>query len=178
MKYEQFLADVGKTRDEVKGMGRTLSRVKSVLSAAHDLVGKNERLEKENAELRDELDDWKGNAEGFQPDAYMKLPLHADGRAGIRRDESGNPASAVALERGTMAAQMREASKRGIEAMKKRRGYPGRPVEVDGRRYESQAEAATAEGFPRQALASLRSRSGAKAGDAVPYRGHEVRWLA
>lgn len=79
MKYEQFLADVGKTRDEVEGMGRTLSRVKSVLSAAHDLVGKNERLEKENAELRDELDDWKGNAEGFQPDSYMKLPLDADG---------------------------------------------------------------------------------------------------
>ena len=77
-----------------------------------------------------------------------------------------------------MAAQMREANKRGIEAMKKRRGYPGRPVEVDGRRYESQAEAATAEGFPRQALASLRSRCGAKVGEAVAYRGHEVRWLA
>ena len=26
-----------------------------------------------------ELDDWKGNAEGFQPDAYMKLPVDADG---------------------------------------------------------------------------------------------------
>ena len=32
-----------------------------------------------NAELMAELDDWKGNAEGFQPDAYMKLPLDADG---------------------------------------------------------------------------------------------------
>ena len=39
----------------------------------------NERLEKENAELKAELADWKGNAEGFQPDAYMKLPLDADG---------------------------------------------------------------------------------------------------
>lgn len=29
MKYEQFLADVGKTRDGVEGMGRTLSRVTS-----------------------------------------------------------------------------------------------------------------------------------------------------
>ena len=113
-----------------------------------------------------------------EPSPTKCAPLHADGRAGVRRDESGNPASAVALERGTMAAQMREASKRGIEAMKKRRGYPGRPVEVDGRRYESQAEAATAEGFPRQALASLRSRSGAKVGETVAYRGHEVRWLA
>ena len=113
-----------------------------------------------------------------KPSPTKCAPLHADGRAGIRRDERGNPASAVALERGTMAAQMRVASKRGIAAMKKRRGNPGKPVEVDGRRYESQAEAATAEGFPRQALASLRSRSGAKVGEAVQYRGHEVRWLA
>lgn len=37
------------------------------------------RLKKENAELKAELADWKGNAEGFQPDAYMKLPLDADG---------------------------------------------------------------------------------------------------
>lgn len=96
MKYEQFLADVGKTCDGVEGMGRTLSRVKSVLSAAHDLVGKNERLEKENAELRDELDDWKGNAEGFQPDAYMKLPVDADGiaiRPGDKIYFSGDPES-------------------------------------------------------------------------------------
>lgn len=39
----------------------------------------NERLKKENDELKAELADWKGNAEGFQPDAYMKLPLDADG---------------------------------------------------------------------------------------------------
>ena len=38
-----------------------------------------ERLKKENAELKAELADWKGNAEGFQPDAYMKLPVDADG---------------------------------------------------------------------------------------------------
>lgn len=38
-----------------------------------------ERLKKENAELKADLADWKGNAEGFQPDAYMKLPLDADG---------------------------------------------------------------------------------------------------
>lgn len=86
MKYEQFLADVGKTRDEVEGMGRTLLRIKSVLSAAHDLVGKNERLEKENRELKSENarlkaepGDWKGDAEGFESDAYMKLPLDAYG---------------------------------------------------------------------------------------------------
>lgn len=43
-------------------------------------MAEKERLKKENAELmKAELADWKGNAEGFQPDAYMKLPLDADG---------------------------------------------------------------------------------------------------
>lgn len=47
---------------------------------------KNERMDRERAELKQEnaalkaeLDDWKGNAEGFEPDAYMRLPLDADG---------------------------------------------------------------------------------------------------
>ena len=38
-----------------------------------------ECLKKENDDLKAELADWKGNAEGFQPDAYMKLPLDAEG---------------------------------------------------------------------------------------------------
>lgn len=92
MKYEQFLADVVQSLAEVDFMGSMLSRVKSVLSATHDLVEKNGRLEEENAELRGELDGWKGNAEGFQPDAYMKLPLDADGvpiRIGDEMDIDG-----------------------------------------------------------------------------------------
>lgn len=44
-----------------------------------EMVVEKERMKKENAELKAELADWKGNAEGFQPDAYMKLPLDADG---------------------------------------------------------------------------------------------------
>ena len=79
MEHKQFLEDVGKTHVEVEHMAGTLSRVKSVFNVVPDLVRKNERLERENAELTAELDDWKGNAEGFQPDAYMKLPLDADG---------------------------------------------------------------------------------------------------
>ena len=96
MKYEQFLADVVQSLAEVDSMGRMLSRVKSVLSATHDLVEKNGRLEKENAGLRDELDDWKGNAEGFHPDAYMKLPVDADGiaiRPGDKIYFNGDPES-------------------------------------------------------------------------------------
>ena len=44
-----------------------------------DCISQLKELEEENAGLRAELDDWKGNAEGFQPNAYMRLPLDADG---------------------------------------------------------------------------------------------------
>lgn len=53
----------------------------------------DERLKKENA-------DWKGNAEGFQPDAYMKLPLDADGepiRIGDVLYSRGNECSVVSI---------------------------------------------------------------------------------
>ncbi|WP_294378434.1 hypothetical protein [uncultured Slackia sp.] len=60
-----------------------LKQAKTLMSEANhimsDHVSKLKALEEENAELQAELDDWKGNAEGFQPDAYMKLPLDADG---------------------------------------------------------------------------------------------------
>ena len=55
-----------------------MSKANGIMS---NCISKLKRLEEENAELRGELDDWKGNAEGFQPDAYMKLPLDADGIA-------------------------------------------------------------------------------------------------
>ena len=86
MKYEQFAANARKTYGDVCEIGGALSRAKSVLAAVPDLVGKNERLEKENRELKGENarlkaepGDWKGDAEGFESDAYMKLPVDADG---------------------------------------------------------------------------------------------------
>ena len=60
-----------------------LKQAKTLMSEANhimsDHISKLKALEEENAHLKAELDDWKGNAEGFQPDAYMKLPLDADG---------------------------------------------------------------------------------------------------
>ena len=53
-----------------------MSKANGIMS---DHISKLKALEEENAALKAELDDWKGNAEGFQPDAYMKLPLDADG---------------------------------------------------------------------------------------------------
>ena len=68
-----------------------MSKANGIMS---DHISKLKALEEENAELRDELDDWKGNAEGFQPDAYMKLPVDADGiaiRPGDKIYFSGDP---------------------------------------------------------------------------------------
>lgn len=60
-----------------------LKQAKDHMSKANGIMSncnsKLKTLEEENAQLRAELDDWRGNAEGFEPDAYMKLPLDADG---------------------------------------------------------------------------------------------------
>lgn len=62
-----------------------LKQAKAHMSKANGImsncISKLKFLEEENAELRAKLADWEGNAEGFEPDAYMKLPLDADGIA-------------------------------------------------------------------------------------------------
>lgn len=86
MDYEAFAERAKSAFDDCSEMKRMLWNMQSVVGAVPDMVRKNERLEKEkselkaeNAALKVELDDWKGNAEGFEPDAYMRLPVDADG---------------------------------------------------------------------------------------------------
>lgn len=86
MDYELFQVSAVKAFGHCRDIKAMVSDMQQVISAVPDMVRKNERLEKEKAELRQEnaalkaeLDDWKGNAEGFEPDAYMRLPVDADG---------------------------------------------------------------------------------------------------
>lgn len=74
-----------------------MSKANGIMS---DHISKLKSLEEENAALKAELDDWKGNAEGFEPDAYMKLPLDADGepiRIGDVLYSSGNECRVVSI---------------------------------------------------------------------------------
>ena len=74
-----------------------MSKANGIMS---DHISKLKAFEEENAELRDELDDWKGNAEGFQPDSDMKLPVDADGlaiRPGDRIYFNGDPEGCFGL---------------------------------------------------------------------------------
>lgn len=107
MKYEEFEARAKSAFDDCSEMKRMLWNMQTVVGAVPDMVRKNERLDRERAELKQEnaalkaeLDDWKGNAEGFEPDAYMKLPLDADGepiRVGDVLYSSGNEFRVVSI---------------------------------------------------------------------------------
>lgn len=82
--------------EDLKSGIEHLKQAKAHIIEANVLMGgcisKLKFLKEENAELRAKLADWEGNAEGFQPDAYMKLPLDADGvpiRVGDEMDIDG-----------------------------------------------------------------------------------------
>lgn len=73
--------DIREWCDEADVDGNACDELRAIADRIDREMAEKERLKKENAELTAELDDWKGNAEGFQPDAYMKLPVDADGIA-------------------------------------------------------------------------------------------------
>lgn len=75
MKYEQFLANAASALSDCREMKETLSAVQAALSAVPDIVSKNERLEKENVELK--ADNLRLIRE--KPGEYMELPRDADG---------------------------------------------------------------------------------------------------
>lgn len=77
MKYEQFLTNAASALANCREMKGTLSAVQAALSAVPDVVRKNERLEAENRELKDD------NLRLIREKAgeYMELPRDADGAA-------------------------------------------------------------------------------------------------
>lgn len=73
--------DIREWCDEADVDGNACDELRAIADRIDREMAEKERLKKENAELTAELDDLKGNAEGFEPDAYMKLPVDADGIA-------------------------------------------------------------------------------------------------
>jgi hypothetical protein len=71
--------DIRERCDEADVDGNACDELREPADRIDREMAEKERLKRENAELTAEPDDWKGNAEGFQPYAYMKLPLDADG---------------------------------------------------------------------------------------------------
>lgn len=86
-KQEQRLLHEGV--QETNGRKRAMIDKNKLIGFANDVDREIRDLEEENAELKAELDDWKGNAEGFEPDAYMRLPVDADGEP-IRIGDEAN----------------------------------------------------------------------------------------
>lgn len=66
-------------KDDCNELRAIAARIDREIVRYERLEKENRELKGENVRLKAELDDWKGNAEGFQPDEYMKLPLDADG---------------------------------------------------------------------------------------------------
>lgn len=62
-----------------KAMSDAIGEIAKLRKKCIKLEQSNGELRERLAQTEEELDNWKGNAEGFQPDAYMKLPLDADG---------------------------------------------------------------------------------------------------
>lgn len=118
MNYELFQANSVKAFDHCRDVKSMVSDMQQALSAVPGMVRKNERLDRERAELKAELDDWKGNAEGFEPDAYMRLPVDADGvpiRIGNEVNIDGDAMTVLGYRlRNDMLLLVAEDKKRGL----------------------------------------------------------------
>lgn len=68
-------------RSGIEHLKQAKAHMREANGIVSDCISKLKELEEENAGLRAKLADWEGNAEGFEPDAYMKLPRDADGAA-------------------------------------------------------------------------------------------------
>lgn len=115
MNYEEFEARAKSVFDDCSEKKRMLWNMQSIVGTVLDMVRKNERLDRERAELRQEnaalkaeLDDLKGNAEGFEPDAYMKLPLDADGVPKTHTRRDGRSCVLLQLRSGNRRVQRTE----------------------------------------------------------------------
>lgn len=75
MKYEEFEARAKSAFDDCSEMKRMLWNMQGVVGAVQAMVRKNERLEKEKAELKAEIERLKSEV----PGDCMSLPLDADG---------------------------------------------------------------------------------------------------
>ena len=75
MKYEEFEARAKSAFDDCSEMKRMLWNMQTVVGAVPDMVRKNERLEKEKAELKAEIERLKSEV----PYDRMRLPLDAGG---------------------------------------------------------------------------------------------------
>ena len=83
-----------------KAMSDAIGEIAKLRKKCIKLEQSNGELRERLAQTEEELDDWKGNAEGFEPDAYMKLPLDADGvaiRPGDKIYFAGDPESEVLI---------------------------------------------------------------------------------
>lgn len=75
MKYEEFEARAKSAFDDCSEMKRMLWNMQGVAAAVQAMVRKNERLDRERAELKAEIERLKSEV----PDDCMRLPLDADG---------------------------------------------------------------------------------------------------
>lgn len=96
-------------------------------------------------------------------------PLHADGMAGVERDELGNPVKGNFG--GRSHRKMADARNRG-----RKEGRNKIPVEVNGVLYPSQREASRAMRLSDSAVSEIRRRLKPRRGETVKVDGFEIRW--